>query len=63
MELRIVELRDRRGVHHVTAGYFRRVGVGGGDVRVLGDILVELDVHQAVLFQRMHAPGLGLARL
>ena len=30
---------------------------------VAGDVLVELDVHQPVFAERMHAPRLGLARL
>ncbi len=30
---------------------------------VPGDVLVELDVHQPVVFQRVHLPRLGLARL
>ena len=30
---------------------------------VAGDVLVKLDMHQAVFFQRVHLARLGLARL
>ena len=63
VHLRIVEFRRRRGVHHVAPLDLHRVGIGRGDMPMLGDVLVELDVHQPVFLERMHFSRLGLARL
>ena len=63
MHLGIVEFRRRRGVHHVAALDLHRIGVGRGDLAVLGDVLVELHVHQPVFLERVHLARLGLARL
>ena len=50
-------------VHQVAPIHFDGIGIGGGDVPVFGDVLIELDVHEAVIFERVHLPGLGFARL
>src|SRR5262245_24334558 len=63
MHLGVAELRRRRGVHQVAGLDHNGIGIGGSDVTVPGDILIEFDVHQAVLFERMHLPRLALARL
>ncbi|QTK80019.1 PhnJ Carbon-Phosphorus Lyase Complex Subunit [Agrobacterium tumefaciens] len=63
IHFRIVEFRRRRGVHHITPGDFHRIGIGSGNAAVAGDVLVKLDVHQAVFFQCMHDTGFRLARL
>ena len=62
-KLRVVEFRDRRWVHHIAPLDLHRIGIGGGDMAVAGDVLVELHMHQPVFFQGVHLPGLGLARL
>ena len=54
VELRVVELRDRRGVHDVAAVDAHGIGVGRRDMAVARDVLVELDVHDAV-FARARA--------
>ena len=63
VELGIVEFRDRRGIHDVAAGDARGIGVGRRDMAVARDVLVELDMHDAVFAERMHGARLGLARL
>jgi hypothetical protein len=50
------------GIHHIAPLDLDRIGVGGGDVTVAGDVLVELDMHEAVFLERMHLAGLRLAR-
>lgn len=62
MHFRIVEFRGRGRIHHVTPGNLHRIGIGGGDASVAGDVLVKLDVHQAVFLQRVHDTRFGLAR-
>ena len=63
VHLRIVEFRRRRRIHDVAGVHLHRIGVGRRDMSEAGDVLVQLDVHQAVFAERMHAPRLGLARL
>ena len=35
-----------------------RIGIGGGDMPVLGDVFIQLDVHETIFLESMH-----LARL
>ncbi len=63
VHLRVVELRRGRRVHDVAAGDLDRIGIGGGDVAVARDVLVELDVHEAVVGERMELARLCLTRL
>ena len=63
VHFRIVEFRGRRGIHHITTIDLDRIGIGLGDAPVMGNVLVQLHMHQPVFFERMHFPGLGLAWL
>ncbi|HEY6497724.1 MAG TPA: alpha-D-ribose 1-methylphosphonate 5-phosphate C-P-lyase PhnJ, partial [Trebonia sp.] len=49
VHLRVVEARDGRRRHEVAAVDHDGVVVGGGDVAVPGDVLVQLDVHEPVV--------------
>ena len=61
-QLGIVELRDRRGIHDIASFDPDRVGIGGGNLTVAGDVFVKLDVHQPIFLQLVHLARLGLAR-
>src|SRR5262245_36696327 len=63
VHLRIVELGRGGGVHHVAPVDLHRIRIAGGDVSMARDVLVQLDVHDAVVGERMHAARLGFARL
>ncbi|EKJ94209.1 carbon-phosphorus lyase complex subunit [Bradyrhizobium lupini HPC(L)] len=63
VHFRVVEFRGWRWIHHITPGHLHRIGVGGGDAAVAGNVLIELDVHQAIFLQRVHDARFGLARL
>ncbi len=63
VQLGVVELGNRRGIHHVALVHRHRVGIAGGDMAEGGDVLVELHVHHPVVVERMHGPGLRLGRL
>ena len=63
VHLRVVKFRDRRGRHDVAAVDQHRVVVGGGDVAVLGNVFIQLDVHQPVFGQPMQGAGFGFTRL
>src|SRR5262249_52491974 len=63
VHLGVVELRRRRRIHHVSVGHLYWVGVARGDMTMTRDVLVELDVHDAVVDHRVHAPRLDFARL
>ena len=63
VHLRVVEFRRRRRIHHVAPLDLDRIGIGGGDAAMPGDVLVELHMHQSVFFERMHLARLGFARL
>src|SRR6185437_7313878 len=45
VELRIVEARDRRGPHEITAGDHDGIVIGGGDAAHARDVFVELHIH------------------
>ena len=62
-KLGIVKARNGRGVHYIAPLHLDWIGIGGGDMAVARDVLIELDVHKAVFFQLMHLARLGLARL
>ena len=62
-EFRIVEFRDRRRVHHVAPLDLDRIGIGGRNLAMPRDILIEFDMHQPVFLQLMHLAGLAFARL
>ncbi|RMN77764.1 PhnJ, carbon-phosphorus lyase complex subunit [Pseudomonas cannabina] len=59
VQLGVVEFRNRRWVHHITLIDHHRVGVAGGDMAEGRDVLVEFDVHDAVIIQRVHGAGFG----
>src|SRR5258708_856309 len=63
VHLRVVEFRDRRGPHEIAVIDQHRVIIGGDDAAIARDVLVETDMHGAVLAQCMHLAGLALARL
>ncbi|BAK11777.1 carbon-phosphorus lyase complex subunit [Pantoea ananatis AJ13355] len=63
VHLRVIEFGNRRRIHHIAIVDLHRIGIGGGDVAETGDIFVQFDLHDAVLFQRMHGAGFLLARL
>ena len=59
VELGIVKLRNRRWVHDVMLVHAHRIGIAGGDVTKAGDVFIQLDVDDAIVFQRMHGLGFG----
>src|SRR5262245_57992598 len=59
----IVELRGWRRIRDVAAIHLDRIGIGGRDVTMPRDILIQFDMHDAVIGERMHAASFGLARL
>ena len=63
VHFRIVEFRRRRGIHDIATFHLDRIGIGGRDAAVAGDVLIELDVHEPVFFQGVHLARLGFARL
>src|SRR3546814_15256186 len=58
VHLRVVELRDRRRAHDIAAVHQDRIVVGGRDPAVMGDVLVEPDLHGPVLGEGVHLPRL-----
>ena len=51
-QLGVVEFRDRGWVHDITPFDLDRIGVGGRDMSVAADILVKLDMHQAIFLNK-----------
>lgn len=49
-------------IHHITPLDMHRIRIAGRNLTISGDIPVELDMHQPVIFQRIHPPSLGSAR-
>ena len=63
VHLGVVKLGDRRRRHDVAVVHDHRVVIGGGNVAVARNVLIQLHMHQAVLGQAMQCAGLGFTRL
>ena len=63
VHFRVVEFGNRRGRSQVTLIDENRVVISLGNGAELGNVFIKLDVHQAVLGQRVHGDGLGATRL
>ncbi|VEB42152.1 Uncharacterised protein [Chromobacterium violaceum] len=63
VELGVVEFRNRRWRGQIPVVHHHRIVVAGGDVAEAGDVLVQLDVHQAVFLVRVQLAGFHLAGL
>ena len=63
VHLGVVKLGDRRRRHDVAVVHDHRVVVGGGNVSVARNVLIQLHMHQPILGQAMQGAGLGFTRL